>query len=143
MELFVKIVNSLMLLTIFTKSSILDVCLGSKNDTERCFIQNCCKHLWKPFWKINSDVKCAAAVSGISSAIKKKKTLEKEKTKNFYYIKFYFFQHSKTIFKFCCTRFYFYANEYLGENKRKYANLSLSLRRNNSVWWFQKRPSSF
>ena len=34
MELFVKIVNSLILLTILTKSSILDVSLGSKNATK-------------------------------------------------------------------------------------------------------------
>ena len=44
------------------------------------------------------------------------------------FYKFYFFQYSKTNFKFCCTRldFYFYSSVYLRKNIQKYANFSLS-----------------
>ena len=51
------------------------------------------------------------------------------------FYKFYFFQYSKTIFKFCCTRldFNFYSSEYLRKNIHKHANFSLSPRQNNGV----------
>ena len=83
MELFVKIVNSLMPLTILTKNTILDVWLCSKNAT---------KSFNKSFCDFN--------IFNFSSHLVKK-------FDSFYFVNFHFFQYSKTIFKFCCTRLTF------------------------------------
>ena len=109
MELFVKIVNSLLLLTISTKNSILDVWLGSKNAT---------KSFNKSFCKLNIFSFNSHLVKYFFS---------------FYFVNFYFFQYSETIFKLL-YKTYFNSNEYLRKNIRKYANFSLSPRQNNGVW---------
>ena len=80
MELFVKIVNTLMPLTILTKKSILDVRLGSKNAT-----------------KIFNKSFCEFNIFSFSSHLVKYFF-------SFYCVNFYFFQYSETIFKLCCTR---------------------------------------
>ena len=77
MDPFVKIVNGLIPSTNLTKSSILHVWLGSKNAT---------KSLNKSTCEFSSQL-----------------------VKYFFLLlyKFYFFQYSKTIFKFSCTRLIF------------------------------------
>ena len=83
MELFVKIVNSLMLLTVLTKNSISDVWSCSKNAT---------KSSNKSFCEFNILSLRGHLVKYFFS---------------FYFVNFYFFQYSKTIFKFYCTRLLF------------------------------------
>ena len=82
MELFVKIVNILMPLTILTKSSILDVWLGSKIAT---------KSFNKSFCEFNTLSFSSDLVKYFFS----------------FYFNFHFFHNSKTIFKFCCSRLLF------------------------------------
>ena len=83
MEFFVKIVNSLMPLTILTKCSILDVRLGCKNAT---------KSFNTSFSEFNIFSFSGHLVKYFFS---------------FYLVNFYFSRYSKTIFKFCCTRLIF------------------------------------
>ena len=83
MELFVKIINSLMPLTILTKCSIVDVWLGCQNAT-KSFNTSFCE--FNIFSFSSHLVKCFFF---------------------FYFVNFYFVLYSKTIFNFCCTRLIF------------------------------------
>ena len=105
MELFVKIVNSLMPLTILTKRSILDVWLGSENTT-----------------KIFNKSFCEFKIFSFSSHLVKYFFA-------FYFVNFYYFQYLKTIFKFSCTRLIFIqTNIYVKTYTFLVVNFSLSLR---------------
>ena len=78
-----KIVNSLMPLTILTKCSILDVRLGCKNATK----------------SFNTSFSVFNIFSFSSHLVKY--------FFSFYFVNFFFCQYSKKIFKFCCTRLIF------------------------------------
>ena len=108
MELFVKIVNSLMLLTILTNSSILDVWLGSNIAT---------KSFDNSFCELN--------IFSFSSGL----------VKYFFPLTLIFTSSNiqKRSSSFVVQDFYFYLNEFLRKNIHKYANFLLSLRQNNSV----------
>ena len=98
-EIFVKIVDSLMPLTVFKKSSILDIWLDSKNAT-KSFNKSFCefnifgfsRHLVKYFFFL---LLCKCLFPVFKS------------------------DHQVLLFKT-----YFYSNEYLGKNIHKYANFS-------------------
>ena len=100
-ELFVKIVNSLMALAIVTKSSISDVWPGSKIATKSCNKSFCEFNIFS-FW--SHLVKYSFST---------------------YFVNFYIFQHSKRIFKFCCTRLIFIQTNISVKIIHKYANFSL------------------
>ena len=108
MELFVKIVNSLMPLTILTKSSILDVWLSSKNTT---------KSFNKSFCEFNIFNFSGHLVKTVFFLLRKISSNIQKRSSNF-----------------AVKDFNFYSNEYLRKNTRKYANFLLSPKQNNGVW---------
>ena len=109
MKPFVKIINSLMLSTIFTKGSIIDVWLGSKNAT-KSFNKSFCELSFLALAAIWLNVFPITLYIFISSNIKKGSS------------------------SFAVQDFYFYWNEYLRKSIHKYVHFSLSPRQDNGVW---------
>ena len=110
MELFVKIVNSLMPLTILTMCSIVDVWLGCQNSTK----------------SFNTSF-CEFNIFSFSSHL----------VKCFFFLllcKFLFLLIFKNDLQFLLYKTYFCSKEYLRKKLHKYANFSLSPRQNNGVW---------